>query len=159
MNIIDESLFRGLSKLFIIIEYITSRERAKMVLVSKENKRKIYEYLLSEGVIVVKKDSYLPKHQQLDVPNLHVQMIVKSLKSQGFLQEVFSWQWAYYTITNKGVSFLVKELGVPAEIVPSTFKKKRAATAGGPRVKDEGEDDKPAAEEGSRPTGLGRGSR
>ena len=42
-----------------------------MVLVSKENKRKIYEYLLAEGVIVVKKDSYLPKHQHLqDVPNL-----------------------------------------------------------------------------------------
>ena len=74
-----------------------------MVLVSKENKRKIYEYLLNEGVIVVKKDSYLPKHQQVDVPNLHAQMIVKSLKSQGFLSEVFSWQWAYYTITNKGV--------------------------------------------------------
>ena len=131
-----------------------------MVLVSKENKRKIYEYLLSEGVIVVKKDSYLPKHQQLDVPNLHVQMIVKSLKSKGFLQEVFSWQWAYYTITNKGVQYLVKELGVPAEIVPSTFKKKRTATAGAPRVKgDEGDDEKPAAEEGSRATGLGRGSR
>ena len=62
-----------------------------MVLVSKENKRKIYEYLLSEGVIVVKKDSYLPKHQQLTVPNLQVQMIVKSLKSKGFLQEVFCW--------------------------------------------------------------------
>ena len=131
-----------------------------MVLVSKENKRKIYEYLLSEGVIVVKKDSYLPKHQQLDVPNLHVQMIVKSLKSKGFLQEVFSWQWAYYTITNKGVQYLVKELGVPAEIVPSTFKKKRTATSGAPRVKgDEGDDEKPAPEEGSRPTGLGRGSR
>ena len=53
-----------------------------MVLVSKENKRKIYEYLLKEGVIVVKKDSYLPKHQHIaDVPNLQVMMIVKSLKS------------------------------------------------------------------------------
>ena len=63
-----------------------------MVLVSKENKRKIYEYLLNEGVIVVKKDSYLPKHQQLqDVPNLHVMMIVKSLKSKGFVQDVFCW--------------------------------------------------------------------
>jgi len=63
-----------------------------MVLVSKENKRKIYEYLLKEGVIVVKKDAYLPKHQHLtDVPNLHVMMIVKSLKSRGYLQDVFSW--------------------------------------------------------------------
>ena len=83
-----------------------------MVLVSKENKKKIYEYILKEGVIVVKKDSYLPKHQQLkDVPNLQVMMIVKSLKSKGFLQDVFCWQWAYYTVTNKGVQYLVKELG------------------------------------------------
>ena len=83
-----------------------------MVLVSKENKRKIFEYMLKEGVIVVKKDSYLPKHQHLqDVPNLQVMMIVKSLKSQGLVQDVFCWQWAYYTITNKGVAFLVKELG------------------------------------------------
>ena len=37
-------------------------------------------------------------------------MIVKSLKSRGFVQEVFCWQWAYYTVTNKGVQFLVKEL-------------------------------------------------
>ena len=37
-------------------------------------------------------------------------MIVKSLKSKGLVQDVFCWQWAYYTITNKGVQFLVKEL-------------------------------------------------
>lgn len=128
-----------------------------MVLVSKENKRKIYEYLLNEGVIVVKKDSYLPRHQQLDVPNLHVQMIVKSLKSKGFLQEVFCWQWAYYTITNKGVQYLVKELGVPTDVVPATFKKKKAATAGGPRVKGDEDEEKPAAEE-TRGAGLGRGA-
>ena len=63
-----------------------------MVLVSKENRRQIYEYLLNEGVIVVKKDAYLPKHQSLkDVPNLQVMMIVKSLKSKGFVQDVFCW--------------------------------------------------------------------
>ena len=85
-----------------------------MVLVSKENKRKIFEYLLREGVIVVKKDSYLPFHQQLtDVPNLEVMMIVKSLKSRNLLQDVYNWQWCYYFITTKGVSFLVKELGMP----------------------------------------------
>ena len=43
-----------------------------MVLVSKEEKRAIYTYLLKEGVIVVKKYSYLPKHHQLDVSNLKV---------------------------------------------------------------------------------------
>mgnify|MGYP001807247487 CR=1 FL=1 len=83
-----------------------------MVLVSKENRKKIYEYLLAEGVIVVKKDSYLPKHQHLqDVPNLQVMMILKSLKSKGLVQDVFCWQWSYYTVTIKGVTFLTKELG------------------------------------------------
>ena len=63
-----------------------------MVLVSKENKRKIFEYLMKEGVICCKKDAYLPKHQNLkDVSNLEVMMIVKSLKSRDYLEEVFSW--------------------------------------------------------------------
>ena len=67
----------------------------------------------------MKKDAYLPKHQHIqDVPNLQVMMIVKSLKSKGFLQDVFSWQWDYYTITNKGVAFLAKELG---KIIPIVF--------------------------------------
>ena len=83
-----------------------------MVLVSRAEKRAIYSYLLKEGVIVVRKDSYLPRHQNItDVANLKVQMIVKSLTSQGFLAQVFNWQWNYYTVTNKGVTFLAKALG------------------------------------------------
>ena len=83
-----------------------------MVLVSRAERRAIFTYLLREGVIVVRKDSYLPRHQNLpEVPNLKVQMIVKSLTSQGFLQQVYNWQWSYYTVTVKGVSFLAKALG------------------------------------------------
>ena len=83
-----------------------------MVLVSRAEKRAIFTYLLKEGVIVVRKDAYLPKHQDLEgVANLKVMMIVKSLTSQGYLQGVFNWQWNYYTVTSKGVQFLVKTLG------------------------------------------------
>ena len=83
-----------------------------MVLVSKAEKRAIFLYLLKEGVIVVRKDPYLPKHQAItDVANLKVMMIVKSLKSQGFLNEIFNWQWSYYAVTDKGVTFLAKALG------------------------------------------------
>ena len=83
-----------------------------MVLVSRAEKRQIFLYLLQEGVIVVRKDSYLPKHQNLgDVPNLKVMMIVKSLVSRGYLTQVFNWQWNYYSVTNKGVQFLAKSLG------------------------------------------------
>jgi hypothetical protein len=51
------------------------------------------------------------------------------------------------------------DIGLPADIVPSTFKKKRTAIA--PKTKGEEEDEKPGrpTEESARPTGLGRGAR
>jgi len=127
-----------------------------MVLVSKAERRAIYAYLLREGVIVVKKDHYLPAHQHIpEVSNLKVMMIVKSLKSQGYLQDIFNWQWCYYTVTNKGVNFLTKVLGVSSEVVPATYKKKRGTTdMDAPKVED-GETEKPAAET----PGAGRGAR
>ena len=116
-----------------------------MVIVSKTEKRAVYTYLLKEGVIVVKKDSYLPKHQSVDVSNLKVQMLVKSLKSRGYLNDVFSWKWSYYTVTNAGVAYLVKELGVSSDVVPATYKKKKIIAA--PKVEDEGDEKQtPAAE-------------
>ena len=129
-----------------------------MVLVSKEEKRAIFAYLLKEGVVVVKKDSYLKSHHNIQgVSNLQVQMIVKSLKSRGYLQDIFSWQWSYYTVTNSGVAYLAKSLGAPADVVPVTYKKKRAVVAA-PKVEDE--EEKPAAtEEGEALPSAGRGTR
>lgn len=83
-----------------------------MVLVSKAQKRAVYEYLMENGVLVVKKDPYLPKHQHItNVPNLIVQMVVKSMKSKGLIDEVFNWQWSYYFLNENGVKFLGKALG------------------------------------------------
>ena len=117
-----------------------------MVLVSKEDRRTLFTYLLKEGVIVVKKDAYLPQHQAVAVANLHVMMVVKSLKSQGCLNEVYNWGWNYYFLTNKGVSFLIKELGLPADknIVPLTHARKRVKVQAAAKEGKEGEE---AAEE------------
>ena len=114
-----------------------------MVLVSKDNKRSIYTYLLREGVIVVKKDAYLPAHQQVtSCPNLHVMMITKSLKSRGFLNEVYNWGWRYYFLTNDGVAHLIKELGLPvdAKILPATHTKKKVVTKTTTKEGKEGEE-------------------
>jgi len=131
-----------------------------MVLVSKAEKRAIFTYLLKEGVIVVRKDSYLPRHQSItDVPNLKVMMIVKSLVSQGYLNQVFNWQWNYYTVTNKGVTFLAKALGVNANVVPSTYKQKKSVVQA---AKVDDGDEKAAAgapADGETPTPMGRGNR
>merc|ERR1712238_220406 len=134
-----------------------------MVLVSKAERRAIFAYLLREGVIVVRKDSYLPVHQHIpEVSNLKVMMVVKSLKSSGYLNDIFNWQWCYYTVTNKGVAFLAKSLGVSADVVPSTYKKRKAtAGMGAPKMVGD-EEGKPAAEatEGETPfAGMGRGAR
>ena len=121
-----------------------------MVLVSKKDRRVVFEYLLREGVIVVKKDSYLPQHQQVtSVPNLHVQMIVKSLLSRKYLNQVYNWGWSYYFLTNAGVKFLIEELGLPADskIVPATHTKKRAVVVA-PKEGKEGQEGETAGAEG-----------
>ena len=43
--------------------------------------------------------------------NLEVMMIVKSLKSRGYLTDVFNWQWSYYVVTKEGVKYLIQQLG------------------------------------------------
>merc|ERR1712227_987291 len=99
-----------------------------VVLVSKQERRDIFMYLLKEGVIVVKKNAYMPQHGQVTtVPNLQVMMTVKSLKSRGCLNEVYNWGWSYYFLTDEGVAFLIKALGLPADakILPATFEKKK----------------------------------
>ena len=121
-----------------------------MVLVTKEDRRLLFNYLLREGVIVVKKDAYLPQHQNVPVANLHAMMVVKSLKSQGCLNEVYNWGWSYYFLTNKGVAHLIKELDLPVDknIVPLTHNRKRVKPSAAAPEKEGKED---PAEDGETP--------
>jgi len=93
------------------------------MIISKQNRRTIYEYLFKgmahsprkrlwidrltlEGVMVAKKDYNAPKHEELDVPNLEVIKAMQSLTSKGLVKTQFSWQWYYYILTPEGVEFL-----------------------------------------------------
>ncbi|KAH6913619.1 Plectin/S10 domain-containing protein [Coprinopsis sp. MPI-PUGE-AT-0042] len=93
------------------------------MIISKSNRRVIYENLFKEGVLVAKKDYNAPKHEELDVPNLEVIKAMQSLTSKGFVKTRFSWQWYYYTLTPEGLEYLREWLHLPAEIVPATHKK------------------------------------
>ena len=123
-----------------------------MVHVQKGQKRAVYEYLMEEGVLVVKKDAYLKKHQHIEsVPNLIVMMVIKSMKSKGYVEEVFSWQWSYYFLNENGIKFLVKTLGLPEGVVPVTYKKTKLAKPDeGKKEKgkddEEDDDEKPKAD-------------
>jgi small subunit ribosomal protein S10e len=41
--------------------------------------------------MVAKKDDAKPKHDNVDVPNLEVTNLMKSLTSRGYVRENFSW--------------------------------------------------------------------
>ena len=127
-----------------------------MVLILKEHKRAVYEYLIGEGVVVVKKDPYLPKHQHItSVPNLIVMMIVKSLKSRRYLNGIFNWQWNYYSLNDAGVKYICEYLGLPEDVVPATYKKVKLSRANvdedekkeGVEAPTKGKDDEGAAAE------------
>ncbi|KAL1925534.1 40S ribosomal protein eS10 [Calcarisporiella thermophila] len=93
------------------------------MLISKQNRKLIYENLFKEGVLVAKKDFNAPKHQELDVPNLEVIKAMQSLNSRGYVKTQFSWQYYYYTLTNEGIEYIRNFLHLPSEIVPATFKR------------------------------------
>jgi len=89
----------------------------------KRNRVAIYSYLFKEGVITCQKDTRLPKHHILDIPNVYVRDALKSLKSRNFVREVFNWQWHYYFLTDEGVEYLRTYLHLEENVVPATLKK------------------------------------
>ncbi|OZJ03716.1 hypothetical protein BZG36_03295 [Bifiguratus adelaidae] len=93
------------------------------MLISKQNRKLIYEAIFKDGVLVAQKDFNAAKHPEIDVPNLEVIKSMQSLNSKGFVKTQFSWQYYYYTLTTEGIDYLREYLHLPSEIVPATFKK------------------------------------
>ncbi|KAI5450102.1 hypothetical protein NCC49_003729 [Naganishia albida] len=103
------------------------------MLISKENRKAIYEALFKEGVMVAEKNFNAPSHADLpQIRNLEVIKAMQSLTSKGYVKTRFSWQWYYYTLTPEGLDYLREYLHLPSEIVPQTHKKpaRPAAPAG-----------------------------
>ena len=91
-----------------------------MMIVSKANIKLIYQNLLAEGVMVVKKDTRAPSHDTIPVPNLQVMKVMQSLKSRGFVKEEFNWQYHYFFLTDEGLAYLREYLHVGESVVPAT---------------------------------------
>ncbi|XP_053205256.1 40S ribosomal protein S10-like [Panonychus citri] len=102
------------------------------MLMPKNNKIAIYEYLFKEGVMVAKKDPTIPRHPCLNsVTNLQIIVTMRSLASRGLVKEQFAWRHYYWYLTNEGIAFLRNFLCLPAEIVPATLKRKGNESRGG----------------------------
>jgi len=115
-----------------------------MVMISRKERRDVLTHLFKEGVMVVEKNPSKKCHDELKhIWNLKVYMICRSLKSRGYLKEVFNWQWHYYFISKPsaedaaaqdGLAFLRAQLNLPEKVFPATYTKQRPArpTGSGP---------------------------
>ena len=93
-----------------------------MVQISKADKKAVYRYLLQEGVIVFHKDFSTAAHKGTNVANIHVRMLLRSLKDRGFVELVFNWQWFYYFLNAEGMKYVSEYLGLTEDVVPMTWK-------------------------------------
>jgi small subunit ribosomal protein S10e len=93
-----------------------------MVQIQKAEKKAVYRYLLQEGVVVIHKDFSAQNHKGTELPNIHVRMLLRSLKDRGFVELVFNWQYFYYFINVEGKKYLSEFLGLTEEVVPLTWK-------------------------------------
>ena len=128
-----------------------------MVLVPLKEKVKLYTFFLKEGVFACRKDN-TTNHEYLQIPNLHCFLVMRSLVSRGMATEIFSWQWHYYFLSKKGVEYLREYLGLPANIVPNTYKledEEQQKEEGG----EEGEEKKEKRDRGERREGGERKGR
>ena len=120
--------------------------------IRKENRKKIYEYLFREGVLVAKKDYNAKKHMELDVRNLEVIKALQSLDSRGYLRTQFSWQYYYYVLTDAGIEYLREYLHLPEDVSPNTLKTTIRNTVAAPtkegKEKDDGAEFKPEFNKG-----------
>ncbi|MQM14345.1 hypothetical protein Taro_047273, partial [Colocasia esculenta] len=94
-----------------------------VMIIPKKNRYEICKYLFQEGVLYAKKDFNLPKHPEIDVPNLQVIKLMQSFKSREYVRETFGWMHYYWYLTNDGIEYLRTFLNLPSEIVPATLKK------------------------------------
>jgi len=122
-------------------------------LVSRKDRKLILEYLFKEGVLTVAKDGMKPKHDHIDVTNLRVMMVMKSLASRDYVKVTFNWQWFYYFLTDAGIEYLREVLHLPAKVFPATLTKQQRTRAGG----GPGGDDEPRKGKGKGKGKKGKG--
>ena len=86
------------------------------MLIPKKDRLTVYKYLFTEGVMYAKKDGNLPKHPDLDVPNLYVMKLMQSLHARELVKEIYAWRTFYWYLNDEGIEYLREYLSLPAEV-------------------------------------------
>jgi small subunit ribosomal protein S10e len=95
-----------------------------MVLIDKKEKRRVYEELIKEGVIVIKKDWTEQEHPNIKgVQPIKVWMLLRSLKSKDLVTELFNWNHFYFFLKKEGLDFVRQHLHIEGNVEPATYAK------------------------------------
>ena len=87
-----------------------------MTHIRKQEKNKIFYTLLMDGVISAKQE-YWGTHQDTNLENAKVLILLKTLHSKGYVDVVFNWRHYYYTLNNNGINYIKNKLGITEQKV------------------------------------------
>lgn len=79
---------------------------------------------------MVRKDPKQEKHEVLDMPNLHVMLWMRSMKSRKLVEETYNWRYLYYRLNDEGIEWLRQKLHLPSGVIPITLQRAAAQTGG-----------------------------
>merc|ERR550517_1866876 len=102
------------------------------MIVSTKNRKLIYQTLFREGALFAEKNHLLPSHpsfKDTGIRNVEVCKLMLSLKSRGFVEENFSWQHFYWTLTDAGIDYIRAFLNIPESQLPATKKANKKTDA------------------------------
>ena len=92
-----------------------------MVHITRQERNLILFSLLMDGVITCKKE-FEGQHPYIPVENLKVWMLTRTLKSKGYLDEIFNWRHLYFSLNPNGVQYLKQVLGIDeVKVQPETY--------------------------------------
>merc|ERR1711920_1101068 len=86
------------------------------------NRKEVFQYLFREGVCCAEKNYGIPKHPEINVPNLFVIKLMQSFVSKELVKECFSWRHYYWVLTDRGIEFLREYLAFSSGAIPCTLK-------------------------------------
>ena len=95
--------------------------------------------------------------------NIECFLVMRSLLSRKFVEEIFNWQWHYYFLKPEGIKYLRTYLGLPDTVIPNTHKQDLQKTdeqvEGEETTEEGGQQRGDRGNRGGRGRGRGRGTR
>lgn len=90
-------------------------------LIPRASRHTLYKFLMRDGTLVVKHQPSLPIHEKTKITNLHVMLMMRTMKTKEYVKHTYLWGYDYYILTPEGIEFLREQLDLPLNVMPATY--------------------------------------